>query len=175
MIFFLKWKCNFCCKRTTGWFFFFFCKETALHGKKSSWLLNMFQLDLSKIKEVQTDESLRGTGKMPVDVLAFVYTLRERKILSQRSSLTTERITTTIKPGVGEEGKDLICFTALTFSTVCTQLLFTEMDLLDLLQPQIHSVVKGAAREVSAIGQLHFLGLLSKILPFGNPSTVTTT
>lgn len=86
--------------------------------KKSSWLLDMFQLDLSKIKEVQTDESLRGTGKMPVDVLAFVYTLRERKILSQRSSLTTERKTTAIKPGAGKEGKGLICFTALTFTSV---------------------------------------------------------
>jgi len=76
--------------------FFFFCKETTLHGKKSSWLLDMFQLDLSKIKEVQTDESLKGTGKMPVYVLAFVYTSREKKILSQTSSLTTERITTAI-------------------------------------------------------------------------------
>lgn len=56
----------------------------------------MFQLDLSKIKEVQTDESLKGTGKMPVYVLALVYALREKKILSPRSFLTTERITTAI-------------------------------------------------------------------------------
>lgn len=133
----------------------------------------MFQLDLSKIKEVQTDESLRGTGKMPVDVLAFVYTLRERKILSQRSSLTTERITTAIKPSVEKEGKGLICFTALTFTIVCGHLLFTEMDVLDLPQPRIHSALKGTGREVSATRQLNFLGLLSKIPQFGNPSTVT--
>lgn len=43
----------------------------------------MFQLDLSKIKEAQTDESLKGTGKMPVYVLAFVYTLREKISLSE--------------------------------------------------------------------------------------------
>lgn len=39
----------------------------------------MFQLDPSKIKEARTDESLKGTGKMPVYVLAFACTLRMKK------------------------------------------------------------------------------------------------
>lgn len=72
-------------------FFFFFPKETTLHGKKSSWLLDMFQLDLSKIKEVQTDESLKGTGKMPVDVLALVYALREREKFSLQDRFSQQK------------------------------------------------------------------------------------
>lgn len=78
----------------------------------------MFQLDLSKIKEAQTDESLKGTGKIPVYVLAFVYTLREKISLSKRSSLTTDRIARVIKPAEKEE-KDFVHFTELTSTTAC--------------------------------------------------------
>lgn len=120
----------------------------------------MFQLDLSKIKEVQTDESLKGTGKMPVYVLAYVYTLRERKILSQRSSLTTK--ITAIKPNAEKEEKDFVCFTALTFTVVCRYILSTGMNVLGLFQSKIHPGVNRTRRDVSAIRQLNFLGLLNE-------------
>lgn len=56
-------------KKRKIWIFiylFIYCKEAVLHWKISSCLFDMFQLDPSKIKEARTDESLKGTGKVPV-------------------------------------------------------------------------------------------------------------
>lgn len=143
----------FFCNRTTG---FFFCKETTLHGKKSLWLLDMFQLDLAKIKEVQTDESLKGTGKMPVCVLALIYILRERKLFPQRWSLTTEKKNNNSnKPDAEKEVKDFIQ------SDICRHLVSAEMNIFGL-QLKIYFNMNGIGMDVSVIRQHNFPGLLSK-------------
>lgn len=114
----------------------------------------MFQLDLSKIKEAQTDESLKGTGKMPVYVLAFVYTLREKISLSKRSSLTTDRIARVIKPDAEREG---FCTLYRTDFYHCLWIKLVCWNEWSPSFPQIYSDVNGTLRNISVIRHLHFL------------------
>lgn len=115
----------------------------------------MFQLDLSKIKEAQTDESLKGTGKMPVYVLAFVYTLREKISLSEIFS--DNRQNSKSNKTWCRERREGFCTLYRTDFYHCLWIKLVCWNEWSPSFPQIYSDVNGTLRNISVIRHLHFL------------------